>query len=65
MDLVGTSELRAMLGTPEKPVSKQRAYVVSRSKGFPDPVARLAQGPVWLKADVERWIQENRPPRAS
>mgnify|MGYP000633953377 CR=1 FL=1 len=46
-------------------VSRQRVHVITRSKGFPEPVAELAMGSVWLKADVERWIQENRPPKIS
>lgn len=54
--LVGTGEVRAMLG-----VSKQRAYQITRSKSFPDPVANLIQGPVWRRADVEGWIREHRP----
>ena len=56
VDLVGAHEIRAMLG-----VSKQRAYQITRQKGFPDPVVRLAQGAVWRRADVERWIRANRP----
>jgi prophage regulatory protein len=55
-ELVGTGEVRAMLG-----VSKQRAYQITRQKGFPDPVQRLIQGPVWLRSDVEAWIRQNRP----
>ncbi|MFY1632578.1 helix-turn-helix transcriptional regulator [Solwaraspora sp. WMMB335] len=60
LELVGAAEIGHMLG-----VSRQRVHVITRSKGFPEPVAELVMGSVWLKADVERWIQENRPPRAS
>ncbi|MFV2083828.1 helix-turn-helix transcriptional regulator [Micromonospora sp. LOL_021] len=54
-ELVGAQEIAKMLG-----VSRQRVHIISRRKGFPDPVAVLAMGSVWLKSDVERWIQENR-----
>jgi len=42
-------------------VSRQRVYQITTRKGFPDPVATLAQGKVWDAEDVERWIAENRP----
>lgn len=42
-------------------VTRQRVHIISRRKGFPDPVAVLAMGSVWLKADVEVWIARNRP----
>jgi predicted DNA-binding transcriptional regulator AlpA len=53
--LVGAAEIRAMLG-----VSKQRVYQITTKKGFPDPVAVLAMGKVWLAEDVEKWIARNR-----
>jgi predicted DNA-binding transcriptional regulator AlpA len=56
--LVGTAEIRRMLGG----VSKQRAYEITNRKGFPEPVADLDQGRVWLAEDVEAWITANRPP---
>ncbi|MFD0973712.1 hypothetical protein [Plantactinospora endophytica] len=57
MDLVGVAEIRAMLGD----ISRQRANVITNSKGFPDPVAKLIMGKVWRRRDVEKWIRENRP----
>ncbi|WP_349337781.1 hypothetical protein [Plantactinospora sp. B6F1] len=57
MDLVGVAEIRAMLGG----VSRQRANVITNSKGFPDPVAKLIMGKVWRRRDVARWIAEHRP----
>lgn len=54
--LVGTSEIRRLLGG----VSKQRAYEISRRAGFPEPVAVLDSGRIWLAEDVERWIAEHR-----
>ncbi|MDG4828142.1 hypothetical protein O7627_02335 [Solwaraspora sp. WMMD1047] len=41
-DLVGVGEIRRMLGG----VSRQRAYVVTRSRTFPTPLAELDQGPI-------------------
>ncbi|WP_442791537.1 hypothetical protein [Micromonospora sp. NBC_01813] len=65
IDLVGSAEIAEMLGQPGTPLSRQRTYTITRSRTFPLPVAKLKQGEVWLRADVERWIQENRPPRVS
>lgn len=42
-------------------VGRQRAYQISRQKGFPDPVATLEMGSVWDAAQVEEWIRVNRP----
>jgi len=55
LELAGAQEIAKMLG-----VSRQCVHIISRRKGFPDPVAVLAMGSVWLKSDVDRWIQENR-----
>jgi prophage regulatory protein len=53
LDIVGAHEIRVMLG-----VSRQRVHQLVTSPGFPEPVARLAQGAVWLTADVEKWMRE-------
>lgn len=42
-------------------ISKQRVYQITSKKGFPDPVAELIQGKVWLAEDVKKWIAEHRP----
>ena len=55
MELVGTTEIGQMLA-----VSRQRADQLTRTDGFPKPVAELAQGRVWRKRDVERWIEKRR-----
>jgi prophage regulatory protein len=54
--LYGVGEIADRFG-----VSRQRAYVISRSKGFPDSYDDLQGGSVWLVEDVERWARENRP----
>lgn len=56
-DLVGLGEIRRMFGD----VSRQRAYVVTRSRSFPLPLVELEQGPIWRRSDVEAWIREHRP----
>ncbi len=53
MDLMGVTEIAAMLG-----VSGQRVSQLSRTRAFPEPVAELAAGRVWLRADVEKWARE-------
>jgi prophage regulatory protein len=54
--LYGTAEIADRLG-----VSRQRAYIISRTKDFPDPYETLEMGSVWLREDVERWIAAHRP----
>lgn len=53
--LYGTSEIADRLG-----VTRQRAHVISRQKGFPEPYDVLTMGSVWRIEDVEAWIRENR-----
>ncbi|RIV37831.1 hypothetical protein [Micromonospora radicis] len=57
MELVGSHEIRIMLGG----ISKQRVYVITSNRNFPEPVADLMQGKVWRKSDVEAWIRQHRP----
>lgn len=54
--LVASQEVQEMLG-----VSRTRAYQITNSKTFPDPVAVLSVGRIWRAEDVERWIREHRP----
>jgi prophage regulatory protein len=58
MRLVGAHEIRLLLGG----VSRQRVYQLTSRADFPAPVADLAQGKIWLAADVEAWIK--RRPRS-
>ncbi|SCE91781.1 transcriptional regulator, AlpA family [Micromonospora chaiyaphumensis] len=41
-------------------VSRTRAYQITNSKTFPDPVAVLSVGRIWRADDVERWIKAHR-----
>ncbi len=52
MDLVGLTEIAEMLG-----VSPQRVDQLAATESFPKPVAELAAGRVWKRADVERWAK--------
>jgi predicted DNA-binding transcriptional regulator AlpA len=54
--LMGSHEIRMMLGG----VSRQRVYQITSRRDFPEPVAELEQGRVWLAEDVERWFEEHR-----
>ncbi|SCG56254.1 transcriptional regulator, AlpA family [Micromonospora echinaurantiaca] len=54
--LVGSAEIRVMLGG----ISRQRVYQITNRRDFPEPVAQLAMGNVWLAEDVEKWVAEKR-----
>jgi prophage regulatory protein len=50
-DPVGFEEVAELLG-----VSKQRVHQLMQSyDDFPTPVAELAMGRVWSRADIETW----------
>jgi prophage regulatory protein len=53
---MGAGEIAVRLG-----VVRQRVYQLVNRKGFPDPIASLTMGQVWLADDVEEWIAEHRP----
>lgn len=50
---MGLTEVAELLG-----VSRQRAHQLSKSKGFPEPTARLSAGLIWRRQDVEAWARE-------
>jgi prophage regulatory protein len=56
MELMGTTEIGRLLG-----VSRQRADQVTKMTGFPKPASELAQGRVWRKSDVTKWVAKHRP----
>lgn len=59
-ELVGVSELARMLD-----VSRQRASELARTDRFPDPIAELDAGPVWIRLAVEAFVEnwDRRPGR--
>lgn len=54
--LMGSAEIRHRLGD----LSRQRVYQLTQGRSFPEPIARLEMGNVWLAEDVEAWIAEHR-----
>lgn len=68
-DLVGINQLRDLLGRTSKSgerVARNSAAVVANSKGFPEPVVAHPspadpQIRLWLRGDVEAWMDRNRP----
>jgi predicted DNA-binding transcriptional regulator AlpA len=57
-DLCTFGQIRAWLG-----VSRARAYQVTAQRRFPEPWFTGDDGHVrlWRRADVEHWLDENRP----
>jgi hypothetical protein len=51
-ELVGIAELAELAS-----VSRQRASILARRAGFPDPLATLAAGPVWDLYAVRRFLE--------
>lgn len=56
LPLMGAHEIRLRLGG----VSRQRAYTITNRDDFPEPVADLSQGKIWLAGDVESWMGVHR-----
>jgi prophage regulatory protein len=57
--LVGAHEIRLLFGG----ISPQRVYQITSRPDFPEPVADLAQGKVWLAAEAQAWRSRPRPAR--
>lgn len=49
---MGTGEIAKLFQ-----VSRQRVYQLSRLPDWPEPVARLAMGPVWRTEDIRTWAK--------
>lgn len=54
--LMGAHEVRVHLGG----ITRQRVYQLTNRPDFPEPVADLLQGKIWLTRDVERWATARR-----
>jgi len=52
VDVAGATEIGDLLG-----VSRQRADQLTRTEGFPEPVAVLSAGRIWRLLDVEAWAR--------
>jgi predicted DNA-binding transcriptional regulator AlpA len=57
-DLLGVAEIAAAHG-----VQRNSAWRWTQRPDFPAPAARLASGPVWRRAAVEKWAKANLPLR--
>lgn len=59
MRLVALADVAVLLGG----VSRTRATEIVRRPGFPTPIDTVGNGRmrIWDRAEVERWIRENRP----
>jgi prophage regulatory protein len=55
--LAGLAEVAGLAG-----VSRTRAGQLASHPDFPEPVQRLAMGPVWLEADVTKFLATPRKP---
>lgn len=53
--MVGAAEIARLLGG----LSRQRVSQLTAREDFPEPLARLQMGSVWLYKDVVRWAQRN------
>lgn len=60
-DIVGVAEIARRSGRSISTVQSWRR----RQATFPEPLARLAAGPVWSWSDVESWVLARRPGRRS
>ncbi|TLK48002.1 hypothetical protein [Glutamicibacter sp. V16R2B1] len=66
-DLVGINQLQDLLGKRRgQRVARNTAIAVANSKGFPDPLIAhpspdAPQIRLWLRGDVEVWLDANRP----
>ncbi len=60
LELVGVSEVAELLG-----VTRQRAHTLAAGPMFPQPVARLAAGPVWTRTSISHFLDnwERKPGR--
>lgn len=55
--LAGLAEVASLAG-----VSRARAGQLANHRDFPAPIQRLAMGPVWLEADVTKFLATPRKP---
>jgi predicted DNA-binding transcriptional regulator AlpA len=53
--LAGLAEVAGLAG-----VSRTRAGQLANHPGFPEPVQRLAMGPVWRESDVQAFLDTPR-----
>jgi predicted DNA-binding transcriptional regulator AlpA len=63
-ELAGLAEIAEILA-----VTKRTAWNYTQRDDFPEPIDRLASGPIWRRADVAKWgkaylpLPPGRPPQ--
>ena len=55
-ELVGLSEIAKL-----HEVARNSAWRWSRRPDFPEPLARLASGPIWRRAEIDAWASTHLP----
>lgn len=55
VELMGGKELAALFARGGVPLTKQQVYTLGHSEGFPEPLQRLANGPVWDGAAIRAY----------
>ncbi|MGG4447659.1 helix-turn-helix transcriptional regulator [Brevibacillus porteri] len=55
-DIMGLAEVSAMTGK-----SKQYIKIYLEREQFPEPVKTLASGPLWLRGQIQTWMDTPRP----
>lgn len=61
--LAGLAEVAGLASAAyERPVSRKRAWQLSRHPDFPVPVQELAATPVWRESDVQTFLDTPRKP---
>ncbi|ETA00846.1 hypothetical protein ThrDRAFT_04716 [Frankia casuarinae] len=63
-DAVDIDQLRDLLGRGSRSgerVSREYASRIANAKGFPDPILDHPRLRLWHRADVEAWLDRNRP----
>lgn len=53
-ELMGIAEIAALVGR-----TRQRAWQITTTPGFPEPVQTLNMGKVWRADDVRDWVAAN------
>ncbi|MCK9901356.1 hypothetical protein [Glutamicibacter sp. V16R2B1] len=60
--LVDVEELRHLLGRMRgEPMSRSYANRIAERRGFPEPLINHPHLRLFLRADVEEWLDRNRP----
>jgi len=54
LELAGAAEAAAILG-----VTRQQVHRLAKHPNFPEPVAELEMGRIWLLADIQQWARRN------